>query len=65
MVGLLLGLGQNIKKDALYGRLLIRVRVRAKIENDTLCGWPSVGLGQKLEQTPFVVCLWLELGKKY
>ena len=39
------------------------VRLRAKIEKNTLFGRGLVKLGEKIEKTPFVVRLWLGSGK--
>ena len=46
------------KKDDICGMPL--VRVKAKIENYILFGWPLV----RVEKTPFVAGLWLLLGQK-
>ena len=56
-VGLWLVLGEK-KKDDICGMPL--VRVKAKIENYILFGWPLV----RVEKTPFVAGLWLLLGQK-
>ena len=44
------------------GRPLVRVRV--KIEKDSLYGWPLVRVRVKIVKTLFVVGLWLGLGQK-
>ena len=76
LVGLWLGLGQNSgrylcgrplvrarvkKEDSLCGRSLVNVRGKKK---DDICGMPLVRVKAKIENTSFLVGLWLGLRKR-
>ena len=52
----------EIEKNTLFGRAL--VRVRAKIEKNTLFGRDLIRVRAKQRKKPFLVGLYLGLGKK-